>query len=91
MISHRFIGRKISPIEIRSANVELSEAVEKWHMRDLARERVKYIFIDGVTLCMYIKRDIEIVPVLVAIGITEAGHRLVLQSGDKESISRWRS
>ncbi len=36
MISRRLIGRKISPTEVRSANVELSEAVEKWHMCDLS-------------------------------------------------------
>ena len=92
MISRRLIGRKISPTEISSANVELSEAVEKWRMRDLSRERIKYIFVDGVNFRMRIKRDIEIVPVLVAIGVTETGHRLVLslQSGDKESASRWR-
>lgn len=92
MISRRLIGRKISPTEISSANVELSEAVEKWRMRDLSGECVKYIFVDGVNFRMRIKRDIEIVPVLVAIGVTEAGHRLglSLQSGDKESASNWR-
>jgi len=48
MISRRLIDRKISPTEISSANVELSEAVEKWRMRDLSGESVKYIFVDGV-------------------------------------------
>ncbi len=48
MISRRLIDRNISPIEIRSANVELSEAFEKWRMRDLSGESVKYIFVDGV-------------------------------------------
>ena len=92
MLSRRLIGRKISPTEISSANVELSEAVERWRMRDLSKERVKYIFVDGVNFRMRIKRDIEIVPVLVAIGVTDLGHRLVLglQSGDKESATSWR-
>jgi len=92
MISRRLIGRRISPTEISSANVELSGAVEKWRMRDLSNEDVKYMFIDGVNFHMRINRDIELVPVLVAIGVTEAGHRLVLslQSGDKESASNWR-
>jgi putative transposase len=35
MISRRLIGKKISHTEISSANIELSEAVEKWRMRDL--------------------------------------------------------
>ena len=58
-------------------------------MRDLSNEDVKYMFIDGVNFHMRINRDIELVPVLVAIGVTEAGHRLVLslQSGDKEPAS----
>ncbi|OPL12692.1 MAG: hypothetical protein AVO38_14725 [delta proteobacterium ML8_D] len=44
MISRRLICRKISPTEISSANTELSEAVEKWRMRDLSSECIKYMF-----------------------------------------------
>ncbi len=43
MISRRLIGRKISPTEISSDNIELSEAVEKWRMRDLSAKCAKYI------------------------------------------------
>ncbi|MFO8239805.1 MAG: transposase, partial [Dissulfuribacterales bacterium] len=41
---------------------------------------------------MRIRRSIETVPILSAIGVTESDHRLVLslQSGDKESASNWR-
>ena len=92
MISRRLVGREISSTEISHANVELSAAVERWRMRDLSREQIKYIFVDGVNFHMRIDRDIELVPVLAAIGVTEAGQRLVLslQSGDKESSSTWR-
>ena len=92
MISRRLVGRSISSTEISHANVELSAAVERWRMRDLSQEQVKYIFMDGVNFHMRINRKIELVPVLAAIGVTEAGHRLVLslQSGDKESSSTWR-
>lgn len=92
MISRRLVGRAISSTEISQASTELSAAVERWRMRDLSREQIKYIFVDGVNFHMRIYRKIEIVPVLVAIGVTEAGHRLVLslQSGDKESSSTWR-
>lgn len=92
MISRRLVGREISSTEISHANVELSAAVERWRMRDLSQERIKYIFVDGVNFHMRIGRDIELVPVLGAIGVTETGHRLVmsLQSGDKESSSTWR-
>ena len=61
-------------------------------MRDLSQEPVKYLFVDGVNFHMRVGRSIEIVPVLVAIGVTERGHKLVLglQAGDKESASSWR-
>ena len=35
MISERLIGRKISPTEISSVNMELTEAVLSWQQRDL--------------------------------------------------------
>jgi putative transposase len=78
IISYRLICRKISPTEISSANVELSEAIEKWRMRDLLSEYVKYMLIDGVNFHIRIAQDIEALPILAAIGITEVGHRLVL-------------
>lgn len=92
IMSQRLIGRKISHTEISQANKELIEAVEKWRNRDLAGEPIKYLFIDGVNFDMRMGDSIEQVPVLVAIGVTETGHRLVLgmQAGDKESASSWR-
>jgi len=92
MISWRLIGRRISPTEVSAANVELTAAVEKWRMRDLSKEAIQYLFIDGVNFRMRVGRRIEIIPVLVAIGVTEEGHKLVLglQSGDKESAASWR-
>jgi putative transposase len=50
------------------------------------------MLIDGVNFQMRIRRNIETVPVLAAIGVIKAGHRLVLslQSGDKGSASSWR-
>lgn len=92
MISERLIGRKISPAEISSASSELNGAVEAWRQRDLSQEPIKYLFIDGVHFHMRIERSIEVVPVLVAIGVTETGQKLVLslQAGDKESATSWR-
>jgi putative transposase len=92
MISTRLIGRKISPTEVSNANKELIDAVERWRTRDLSGEPIKYIFLDGVNFDMRIDGSIEKVPVLVAIGVTEAGQKLVLgfQAGDKESAPTWR-
>jgi len=92
MISTRLIGRKISASEVSEANKQLIEAVEKWRTRDLSGYRIKYLFLDGVSFDMRIGDSVEKVPVLVAIGVTESGHKLVLrlQTGDKESASNWR-
>jgi len=92
MISSRLIGRKLSPTEVSSANKELVDAVEKWRTRDLSKESIKYLFIDGVCFSMRVDGTVETVSVLVVIGVTERGERLVLalQAGDKESASNWR-
>lgn len=92
LISRRLIGRNISHQEVSKANKELTEAVERWRSRDLSNETVKYIYVDGVIFSMRVSRSIEKVPVLVAIGVTENGSKLVLgiQSGDKESAGSWR-
>ena len=92
MISEKLIGRKISAGEISNVNGELIDSVEKWRSRDLSDTPIKYLFIDGVNFSMRIERSVEKVPVLVVIGVTEQGYKLVLglQSGDKESASTWR-
>jgi putative transposase len=92
MLSKRLIGREISHEEVSKANKELTAGVEKWRNRDLSQEKIKYIFVDGVIFKMRLKYSVENVPVLVAIGVTEDGTKLVLglQSGDKESATNWR-
>lgn len=92
LLSKRLIGRSISPTEISNANKELTESAEKWRMRDLSGERIKYAYIDGLIFRMRVGGSVENVPVLVAIGVTIEGTKLVLglQSGDKESASAWR-
>ena len=92
VMSSRLIGRKISHTEISQANKELVDSVERWRNRDLSEEKIKYLFLDGVNFDMRIGDSIEKTPVLVAIGVTDAGQRLVigLQAGDKESASSWR-
>ncbi|GEM_PF-132976 len=92
MISHRLIGRKISPGEVSRASHALVKAIESWRSRSLSGVRYKYLFCDGVYFEMRIARTIEKVSVLVVIGVTESGQKQVIgiQSGDKESASSWR-
>jgi putative transposase len=92
MLSRRLIGRGLSHEEVSKANKELTAGVEKWRNRDLSQEPIKYIFVDGVIFKMRLKRSVENVPVLVAVGVTADGAKLVLglQGGDKESATNWR-
>jgi len=92
MMSERLIGRKISSGEVSKVSKELTSSVEAWRERDLSKEPIKYLYVDGTNFSMRVDGSIEKVPVLVVIGVTEAGHRTVLglQSGDKESATSWR-
>lgn len=92
LISHRLLGRSLSHNEVSKANLALTEGVEKWRNRDLSKELVKYMYVDGVNFDMRIGGSVEKVAGIVAIGVTEGGQKLVLglQSGDKESASCWR-
>ena len=92
MISRRLIGRKLSHTEISNANRGLDEAVEKWRNRNLSKEQIQYLFVDGVNFDMRIAGKVQKVSVLVVIGVNEQGIKMVLglQAGDKESASAWR-
>jgi putative transposase len=92
MISNHLLGRKISPAEISNTTRELSEAVEKWRARDLSSECITYLFVDGVNFDMRMEGSVEKISVLVVIGVSDQGHKMVLaiQAGDKESASTWR-
>ncbi len=92
MISERLLGRHLSPEEVSLSSKDLNASVEKWRMRDLSTEKIKYLFIDGVNFPMRMAGKVETVPVLVVIGVTHQGAKLVLaiQMGDKESATTWR-
>ena len=92
LISERLIGRKISSGEVSKVSKSLTDSVEAWRERDLSKEPIKYLYIDGTNFSMRIDGAIEKVPVLVVVGVTEEGYRTVLglQSGDKESAASWR-
>jgi putative transposase len=92
LLSHHLLGRPLSHTEISQANKDLSASVERWRQRDLSGEGIKYLFVDGVHFSMRMDGKVENIPVLVAIGVTEPGAKLVLglQMGDKESAGSWR-
>ena len=92
LMSERLIGRRISAGEVSKVSKALTTSVEAWRERDLSKEPIKYLYLDGTNFSMRVNGSVEKVPVLVVIGVTEEGHRTVLglQSGDKESATSWR-
>ena len=92
LLSNRLVGRGLSHTEISKSHTELTAAVEQWRNRDLSREQIRYLFIDGVNFEMRVTDSVERVSVLVVIAVNNQGHRMVigLQAGDKESASAWR-
>ena len=54
LLTKRLIGRSLSATEVSNATTELKQAVETWRMRDLSREKIKYVFVDGVNFRMRI-------------------------------------
>ena len=92
LLTKRLIGHSLSHAEVSNATTELKQAVETWRTRDLSKERIKYLFLDGVNFRMRIAGAIRLTPVLVIIGVREDGSKLVLllQAGDKESSAAWR-
>jgi putative transposase len=92
LLSNHLLGRTISHTEISQVNKDLSESVERWRQRDLSSEEIKYLFVDGVHFAMRMDGRVENIPILVAIGVTRKGGKLVLglQMGDKESAGSWR-
>ncbi|RJR42517.1 MAG: hypothetical protein C4567_07195 [Deltaproteobacteria bacterium] len=80
IISQRLLGLNLSHAEISNANGELTAAVEGWCPRDLSQspqEDLRYLFVDEVTFDIRLASSVEKVPVLVAVAVTTAGHKLV--------------
>jgi putative transposase len=92
LISEKLVGRRLSGAEVSKSSKQLAEAVEAWRQRDLSAEPIKYMYVDGTLFSMRIGKTVDKEPVLVAVGVTELGHRTVLglQAGDKESAPVWR-
>ena len=64
LIFRRLLGRKLFHSEISEANKELSDAIEQWLSRDLSKEAIKLLFIDGVNFKMRVGDSVDNVPVL---------------------------
>ena len=92
LLSKTILGRKISKSEVSQINKELLSGIDAWRLRDLSKFKIKYLYLDGVNFHMRVGHDIEIIPMLVVIGVTETNHKIfiTIQQGDKEKASTWR-
>lgn len=70
----------------------LREDFEAWSKRDLAEERVRYLFLDGWYPKVRIGKKRVRVPVLVVLGACEDGRRILvdLRLAGEESEASWR-
>jgi len=54
------------------------ESFEAWRTLRLSDERVVNVFLDGIAVRVRGDRGVQIVPVLVALGLTETGDKRLL-------------
>lgn len=82
----------LSRSSVSRANETLKEAFSAWRKRDLSKEEVVYLFLDGVYLKMRVGNS-PAEAVLVAHGITAEGKRVLLGAtlGGRESEDSWKS
>jgi transposase-like protein len=87
------LGKKgLSRSTVSRVNKELYEQFKKWRERDLSKEDLMYLFLDGYYLGTHKGRK-EKDAILVAHGITRDGKRVLLavDYGGKECADSWKS
>ena len=82
----------LSRSSVSRANETLKDAFSAWRKRDLSKEEVVYLFLDGVYLKMHVGNSAA-EAVLVAHGITVEGKRALLgvMLGGRESEDSWKA
>jgi putative transposase len=69
----------------------LREQCEAWRTRPLAERGIVYLFLDAIHVRVRVDRRVQVVPVLVALGVTATGEKelLALQLVTSESTAAW--
>jgi putative transposase len=69
----------------------LREQCEAWRTRPLVDRGILYLFLDAIHVRVRVDRRVQVVPVLVALGVTAAGEKelLALQLVTSESTAAW--
>jgi len=84
-------GAPLSKDAISRLVGRLREDFESWARRDLAQHRIRYVFLDGWYPRVRIGKKRVRVPVLVTLGTTAAGERVILdlRIAGEESEASW--
>ena len=71
----------------------LREQCEAWRTRLLADRGIIYLFLDAIHVRVRVDRRVQVVPVLVALGVTATGEKelVALQLVTSESTAAWTS
>jgi putative transposase len=86
-------GAPLSKSAVSRVMRTLRESFEAWRTRLLNDERVVYVFLDGIAVRVRVDRKVQVVPVLVALGVTERGDKrlLALRLMGSESHAAWQA
>lgn len=70
---------------------KIKEQFEEWSRRDLADEKIRYLFLDAIRMSVRLARRVVKVPVLAALGVREDGTKvlLCLRIAGSESLGSW--
>lgn len=84
-------GAPLSKSAVSRVMRTLRESFEAWRSRSLRDEPIAYLFLDGIAVRVRVDRKVQVVPVLVALGVTESGDKrlLALRLMGSESRAAW--
>lgn len=84
-------GAPLSKSAVSPLVRRLEESYERWRQRDLAEERIVYLYLDAIYPKVRSASKVVSLPVLVALGVKETGEKalLALATGGAETGAAW--
>jgi putative transposase len=84
-------GAPLSKSAVSRLVSRLEESYERWRQRDLAEDRIVYLYLDAIYPKVRSGGKVVSLPVLVALGVKETGEKvlLALATGGAETAAAW--
>jgi putative transposase len=84
-------GAPLSKSAVSRLVNRLEESYERWRQRDLAEERIVYLYLDAIYPKVRSAGKVVSLPVLVALGVKDTGEKvlLALATGGAETAAAW--